>query len=100
GTGKTARARGYVVAGKTGSAQKAESGRYVPGKFVASFVGFAPADDPRVVVIVVVDEPKGSHWGATCAAPAFREIVEGALWHLKVPPDRPLELQQAAADKS
>ena len=47
-----------------------------------------------MVAIVTVDEPKGSHWGATTAAPAFREILQGALWCLKVPPDRPVDLKR------
>ncbi|NLC58109.1 MAG: penicillin-binding protein 2 [Armatimonadetes bacterium] len=95
GTGKTAQLEGYTLAGKTGSAQKVKAGRgYTPGCFVASFIGYAPADNPRVVAIVTVDEPKGSHWGATTAAPAFREILQGALWCLKVPPDRPVDLKR------
>lgn len=102
GTGKPARIPGYVVAGKTGSAQKVQvvAGKPVYKDYVASFVGYAPADNPRVVALVVVDEPKGSHWGATCAAPAFREIVQGALWYLKVPPDRPAEWQQSGGSPS
>ncbi|HOQ27713.1 MAG TPA: penicillin-binding transpeptidase domain-containing protein, partial [Armatimonadota bacterium] len=98
GSGKPAQLEGYTVAGKTGSAQKVIEGwrGYAPGRFVASFVGFAPVSEPRIVCIVVVDEPKGSHWGATCAAPAFREIVQGTLWCMKVPPDRPVDLQQTA----
>jgi len=98
GSGKPAQLEGYTVAGKTGSAQKVIEGwrGYAPGRFVASFIGFAPVSEPRIVCIVVVDEPKGSHWGATCAAPAFREIVQGTLWCMKVPPDRPVDLQQTA----
>jgi len=89
GTGKNARIEGRVVAGKTGSAQIASpNGRgYLPGAFVASFIGFAPAEKPRLVVAVVVNRPKGSHYGATVAAPVFREIVEKALWYYRVPAD-------------
>lgn len=95
GTGKTARVEGYTVAGKTGSAQKASTtGRgYAAGKFVASFIGFVPAKDPRLVICVVIDEPKGSHWGATCAGPVFQEIAQKATLYLRIPPDAPKEEQ-------
>jgi cell division protein FtsI/penicillin-binding protein 2 len=95
GTGKTSKIDGYSVAGKTGSAQKASTtGRgYAPGKFVASFMGFLPASKPRLVICVVVDEPKGTHWGATVAAPVFKEIAQQAMWYLQVPPDQPMELE-------
>ncbi len=91
GTGKTAKIPGYKVAGKTGSAQKvAEGGKgYAPGKFIASFVGFLPADSPRVAILAVVDEPQGVHWGATVAAPIFREVARQAMIRLKIPPDHP-----------
>lgn len=92
GTGKTARIDGRTVAGKTGSAQMAKpKGGYESGVFVASFMGFAPAGRPRLVIAVVVNKPKGSHWGATVAAPVFREIGEKALWYLRVPSDAPTD---------
>lgn len=93
GTGKTAMIPGRSVAGKTGSAQIPRVGApgYEPGAFVASFIGFAPAKNPRLVIAVVVHRPRGSHWGATVAAPVFREIGEKALWYLRVPSDRPVE---------
>lgn len=79
GTGNTARVDGLLAAGKTGTAQKAAGGRYVE-RYVASFGGFVPADDPRLVCLVVIDEPRGVyHWGAQSAAPTFRRIVEGIL---------------------
>lgn len=79
GTGDAARVDGVLAAGKTGTAQKAEGGRYVQ-RFVASFGGFVPADTPRLVCLVVLDEPRGMyHWGAQSAAPTFRRIVEGIL---------------------
>ncbi len=89
GTGKPASVDGYKVCGKTGSAQKAlTTGRgYAAGKFVASFAGFLPLTDPRVVILVAVDEPKGSHWGATVAAPVFQGAARTAMWHMRVPPD-------------
>lgn len=91
GTGKTAAIPGRSVAGKTGSAQIAKSkGGFEAGAFVSSFIGFAPANNPRLVIAVVVTRPKGSHWGATVAAPVFKEIGEKALWYLKVPADAPV----------
>lgn len=97
GTGKLAKVRGYKVAGKTGTAQKAVPGRrgYVPGKYVASFVGFAPADDPRIVVIVVVDEPRNGHFGGMVAAPAFARITERVLAYLGVPAQPEVEERMA-----
>lgn len=91
GTGKTAQVEGYKIAGKTGSAQKASTtGRgYAAGKFVASFAGFLPATDARIVLLVAVDEPKGSHYGATVAAPVFQRAARHAMWQLKAPPDDP-----------
>ncbi|MHB1000958.1 MAG: peptidoglycan D,D-transpeptidase FtsI family protein [Armatimonadota bacterium] len=89
GTGKNAGVEGYNVAGKTGSAEKASTtGRgYVDGKYIASFAGFLPIRDPRVVILVAVDEPKGSHFGATVAAPVFQKVAKKAMWHMRVPPD-------------
>ncbi len=79
GTGDAARVDGLLAAGKTGTAQKAVGGRYV-SRFVASFGGFVPADDPTLVCLVVIDEPSGMyHWGAQSAAPTFRRIVEAML---------------------
>jgi cell division protein FtsI (penicillin-binding protein 3) len=90
GSGAAAQVPGYHVAGKTGTAAKAEpSGGYSKSRYVASFVGFAPATDPRIVVLVTVDEPKRTIWGGTVAAPAFAEIAGFALQYLEVPPDAP-----------
>jgi stage V sporulation protein D (sporulation-specific penicillin-binding protein) len=91
GTGKPGAVDGYWVAGKTGSAQKVrEDGKgYAGGAFVASFIGFLPASNPRLVILVAVDEPKGTHWGATVAAPAFKEIATKAMWYLRAPRDEP-----------
>jgi cell division protein FtsI (penicillin-binding protein 3) len=88
GTGKRARLDGWRVAGKTGTAQKADaiSGGYSADRHFSSFVGFAPADAPRIVIGVFVDEPKGEIYGGEVAAPAFREIAEYALKMLGVPP--------------
>jgi len=89
GTGENAALLEHVVAGKTGTAQKAFRGAYSADKFVASFAGWAPADRPRVVILVVVDEPRTGQYGGTVAAPAFREIAEGTLRYLGVAPSMP-----------
>jgi cell division protein FtsI/penicillin-binding protein 2 len=88
GTGTEAAIPGYTVAGKTGTAQKAENGRYVT-KYVASFVGLVPAKQPRFAILVMVDEPHGNIYGGVVAAPAFRDIARFALQYLEVPPDAP-----------
>ena len=77
------------MAGKTGTAQKVANGHYDPTKWVSSFVGVVPADDPRLVIIVVLDEPQGGHLGGAVAAPIFKEIAEEALRYLHVPPSAP-----------
>lgn len=89
GTGKRAAIPGYVVAGKTGTAQKVDAqGRYSMIDHVASFVGFAPASRPALVVLVSLDTPKGDHnEGGDVAAPVFARVTEQALRHLAVPPD-------------
>jgi cell division protein FtsI (penicillin-binding protein 3) len=91
GTGTQAAIPGYTVAGKTGTAAKidSETGEYSRSRYVASFVGLVPATKPRVVIMVMVDEPKGSIYGGDVAAPAFREIARFNLQHLEVPPDAP-----------
>ncbi|MCP4503042.1 MAG: penicillin-binding protein 2 [Deltaproteobacteria bacterium] len=83
GTGVLANIRGVRVAGKTGTAEKVDpkTGRYMRKVNMTSFIGFAPAENPEVVAIVVVDEPKTSRFGGTTAGPAFRKIVESALVH-------------------
>ena len=92
GTGRNAYIEGYRVGGKTGTAQKAGPGGYIPGKFVASFLGVAPVDDPRLVVLVIVDEPQGyPHYGGTLAAPIFQRVVEDSLHYLGVAPRHNLD---------
>jgi cell division protein FtsI (penicillin-binding protein 3) len=86
GTAKQAALDGYPVAGKTGTANKAVNGRYDPDKYVASFVGFAPAQEPRIALLILMDEPQGGHLGGAVAAPVFKEIAEQALRYLHVPP--------------
>ena len=86
GTGAQAALDGYLVAGKSGTAQKAENGRYSHSKVVASFVGYAPAEAPRFVMLVMFDEPRDKRWGGLAAAPVFRRIATQALHHFQVPP--------------
>ena len=86
GTGKRACVDGYLVAGKTGTAQKAVPGGYSDTAYVASFVGFMPADHPEIGIIVVVDEPQPYHTGGYVAAPVFGEIAEQAARYLDIPP--------------
>jgi len=90
GTGTAAAVPGYRVAGKTGTAQKPDSrGGYSSSKYVASFVGMVPASKPRLVVLVMVDEPRGQIFGGVIAAPAFAEIAKFDLQYLEIPPDAP-----------
>jgi len=86
GTGKLASVKGYRAAGKTGSAEKVVNGRYAPGKFVSSFVGFLPAEDPKLAILVVADEPKGSHWGSVVCGPAFAEIASKSMMRIRFEP--------------
>jgi len=87
GTGTPARIAGYAVAGKTGTAQKpAPGGGYDPSRYVASFLGIVPADDPRLALLVVLDEPLGPYYGGEVAAPVFREVAAQTLWYLRIPP--------------
>lgn len=83
GTAKLAQIKGMKVAGKTGTAQKVVNGIYSHSNFYATFYGFAPADRPRVAVIVVVDDPHPSYFGGTVCAPVFKEVVENTLKYLK-----------------
>ncbi len=87
GTARRVSVQGYTIAGKTGTANKIENGEYVD-KYVASFVGMAPAGQPRIIVAVMVDEPtQGSHYGGTVAAPVFNEVTASALQLIGVHPD-------------
>jgi stage V sporulation protein D (sporulation-specific penicillin-binding protein) len=88
GSGRNAFVPGYRAAGKTGTAQKIIDGVYAEGKFVASFIGFAPADQPRIAMIVIMDEPGGKfHYGGQVAAPVFKTVVHETLQYLGVMPD-------------
>jgi cell division protein FtsI (penicillin-binding protein 3)/stage V sporulation protein D (sporulation-specific penicillin-binding protein) len=92
-TGNAAAIPGYSVAGKTGTAQKPGPNGYIPGAYVASFVGMVPVKHPRLLVLVVVDEPHRAIFGGTVAAPAFAEIAKFDLQYLSVAPDEPQNLQ-------
>lgn len=86
GTGRNAFIDGYRVGGKTGTAQKVINGRYSPDEHIVSFIGFAPADDPQVVVYVAVDDPKGLQFGGLIAAPIVKNILGDTLRYLGVEP--------------
>lgn len=89
GTARKAQVEGYTAAGKTGTAQKIDpkTRTYSATKYIGSFVGFAPVNNPAVVIIVVIDEPRGAYHGGDVAAPVFREIAEQILPDLSVTPD-------------
>jgi cell division protein FtsI (penicillin-binding protein 3) len=94
GTAKAGKLEGYTAAGKTGTAQKVENGRYSQTKVVASFAGFAPATNPAISMIVMIDEPVGLHHGGDVAAPVFKRVAEQVLRYMSVPPDVPLYAPQ------
>jgi cell division protein FtsI (penicillin-binding protein 3) len=94
GTAKAGKLEGYTAAGKTGTAQKVEGGHYSQTKVVASFAGFAPAINPVISMIVMVDEPVGAHHGGDVAAPVFKRVAEQVLRYMSVPPDVPLYAPQ------
>ena len=79
GSGKKAYIEGYKVGGKTGTAQKYENGRIAAGKYVSSFVGFFPSDEPRYLALITVDEPQGTYYGSAVAAPVAKEIFEDII---------------------
>jgi cell division protein FtsI (penicillin-binding protein 3) len=90
GTAPLAQVPGYRVAGKTGTAHKAEDGGYAQKKYVSSFVGFGPVTDPRFIVAVMLDEPTGGkHFGGDVGAPVFSSVMGAALRMMSVPPDAP-----------
>jgi cell division protein FtsI (penicillin-binding protein 3) len=100
GTGTKAAIPGYRVAGKTGTAQKIDprTGTYSATQFVGSFVGYVPADAPRVAMIITIDEPQGEAWGGTVAAPVFRRVGEQVLNYLSVSPNDQVKIAMAAQE--
>jgi cell division protein FtsI (penicillin-binding protein 3) len=93
GTGRLARVSGYRTAGKTGTAQKVdrETGAYSATDYIANFVGFAPVNDPSIVVVIAIDSPEGEHHGGQIAAPVFPKLASQALRFRDVRPDLPVE---------
>lgn len=97
GTAVRAQVLGYRVAGKTGTAHKLEGGSYAADRYVSSFVGMAPASDPRLLVAVMIDEPEGrEYYGGLVAAPVFRAVISDALRMLAVQPDAPMTIDDPA----
>jgi cell division protein FtsI/penicillin-binding protein 2 len=90
GTAPGAAMKDYVVAGKTGTAQKVENGTYAKDKFVASFIGFFPADNPQICISIVMDDPKEGHFGGQVCGPVFREVAERCASYLNIPADQNL----------
>ena len=91
GTAPKAQVAGYRVAGKTGTAHKLDGHVYANNKYISSFVGFAPASNPRLVIAVMLDEPGGDqYYGGAIAAPVFSSVMGAALRMLGVPPDAPV----------
>jgi cell division protein FtsI (penicillin-binding protein 3) len=88
GTGEGAIPAGYEVAGKTGTAQKVDGqlGGYAEDRYVSGFMGFAPVQDPRMVLLVIIDEPQGTNYGGVVAAPVFKAIMENVLPYLHTHP--------------
>jgi cell division protein FtsI (penicillin-binding protein 3) len=99
GTGEAAALDGYTVCGKTGTAQKiGADGHYAPAKYIASFLGFSPADTPALVILVVVNEPTKGHYGGEVAGPAFRTIAQESLHYLNIMPSNGIERFRVAMD--
>ena len=94
GSGSNAAIDGYLIGGKTGTAQKAENGVYAAGKYVGSFIGMVPANDPELVCLVVVDEPSGSYYGSQTAAPIFKDVMTDVLRYLGIAPTEPVEEEE------
>lgn len=97
GTGTSAGLSGYSSAGKTGTAQKFIDGSYSDTQFIASYVGFAPLENPALAAMVVINEPEGLYYGSQVAAPAFKQIMERSLIHLRIPQDQRVRRELARA---
>jgi len=92
GTGVNANLEGYSVCGKTGTSEKLDKkGSYSEDAYIASFVGFTPVENPQLAIVVIIDEPKETHYGGTVAAPAFREIAREVLNYLNIPSQNDLK---------
>jgi cell division protein FtsI/penicillin-binding protein 2 len=90
GTGNpSAQVPGYTTAGKTGTAQVVENGRYEPGEYVGSFIGYVPAESPRYVILAKIERPRGAYYGGVVAAPIFSALARAAMLHADVMPALP-----------
>ncbi len=89
GTAKNIKIKGYTIAGKTGTAQKAKTNGlgYEPGKYIASFLGFFPVEDPQIVILVSIDSPKKGYYGSTVAGPVFKECAKFIIDYYNIPPN-------------
>jgi cell division protein FtsI/penicillin-binding protein 2 len=96
GTAPGAAMKDYTVAGKTGTAQKVENGTYAHGKYVASFIGFFPADDPQLCISIVMDEPKEGYYGGQVCGPVFRDVAGRCASYLNIQPDQNLQAPDAS----
>ncbi len=94
GTAPGAAMKNYVVAGKTGTAQKVENGAYVSDKYMASFIGFFPADNPQICISIVMDEPKEGYYGGLVCGPVFKDVADRCASYMNIPPDQNLQQQQ------
>ena len=95
GSGKGVKTPGYRIGGKTGTAQKALNGVYLPGAKICSFVATLPIESPRYVVLVVIDEPQGDNaYGSTVAVPVAKQIIDALLVVEKITPSKPAELNK------
>lgn len=90
GTGTSAQIPGYTLAGKTGTSQVLANGQYVSGLYMSSFVGYGPLPDPKLLILVQIDHPKGAFYGAEVAAPAFKVVMQESLSYLGIPPNTPV----------
>jgi cell division protein FtsI/penicillin-binding protein 2 len=88
GTAAGAALKDYTVAGKTGTAQKVENGAYAEHKYISSFMGFFPADNPQLCISIVMDDPKEGYYGGQVCGPVFKEIAERCASYLNIPPDK------------
>lgn len=86
GTGARAIVEGYDLAGKTGTAEKVVNGKIAEGKYIASFAGFGPVENPRVAILIILDEPQGQYFGGVIAAPVFSAVVKDIFTYMQIPP--------------
>lgn len=100
GTGSAARVRHYRIAGKTGTVHKLVNGEYADDRYLSLFAGMAPAGDPRIVMVVMLDDPRGKYFGGQVAAPVFGNVIAGAMRILNITPDAPEMNKQWAQAKS